>query len=92
MVRHFVRCHPEVIETLIEARPRLEEHFGPQVKVSLELVSDPEADATEQLFAYIVTSLPVDEGINRLDAFDEDWFLHQIDRVAGRLNFNLEFV
>ncbi len=91
VVRHFLRDHPEVIESLIEARPYLEEHFGPDTRAWLEVVGDPEAADERQLFAYIASGLPVDEAVKRLDAFDEGWFLDHVDRVAGRLNFNLEF-
>lgn len=90
-VRQYLRDYPEVIEVLIEARPHLEEHFGTEVRVSLEVINDPEAAEIKELFAYIATDLSADEAVMRLDAFDEGWFLHYVDRVAGRLNFNLEF-
>jgi hypothetical protein len=60
--------------------------------VTLEVVSDPEVEGVEELFAYILTSLPVNEALARLHRLDEEWFLDQLDRVGGRFNFNLEFV
>jgi len=48
-------------------------------------------EGAKELFAYIRTSLPVDEALSRLDKFDEEWFLDQLDRAGGRFNFNLEF-
>jgi hypothetical protein len=47
-VRRFIRSHSEVIAVLIEAQPRLLQHFGPNVKVALEVVTDPEGDETDQ--------------------------------------------
>jgi len=91
-VRHFLRANPQLVSILLEAHFHLQEHFGPNLQVALEVVSDPEATGQEQLFAYIRTSLPVDEALARLDRLDEGWFLGQLDQVDGLLNFNLEFV
>jgi len=60
--------------------------------VVLEVVSDPEVEDMDELFAYILTSFPVDEALARLAKLDEEWFLDQLDQVGGRFNFNLEFV
>ena len=86
----FLLAHSQLVEVLLEAYPYLEEHFGPDPKVTLEVVNDPEAVTRKQLFAYIVTSLPPAKALARLDKLDEEWFLDQLDRVDGLLNFNLE--
>jgi len=91
-VRRFLRAHPQLIDVLLEAHTYLEKHFGPGPLVTLEVVSDPEAVDWDQLFAYILTSLPVDEAQARLDRLDEEWFLGQLDRIGDLFNFNLEFV
>jgi len=91
-VSGFLHAHPQIVEILLEAEAHLQKHFGPDSQIELAVVSDPEVEGEEQLFAYILTSLPVDEALARLDRFDEEWFLDQLDRTLGRLNFNLEFV
>lgn len=91
-VRRFLRARPQLIDVLLEAHTYLEKHFGPGPLVTLEVVSDPEATDWDQLFAYILTSLPVDEAQARLDRLDEEWFLGQLDRIGDLFNFNLEFV
>ena len=91
-VRRFLCAHPQLIDVLLEAHTYLEKHFGPGPLVTLEVVSDPEAADWDQLFAYILTSLPVDEAQARLDRLDEEWFLGQLDRTGDLFNFNLEFV
>jgi len=90
-VRQFVRLHPYLAELLIEAFAPLREFFGPDPQVSLSVVSDPEQEGLEELLGSILTPLPPDEALARLDAFDEYWFLDQLDRANGTLNFNLEF-
>ena len=91
-VRRFLRAYPQLVEALLEARVYLQKYFGPDPQVTLEVVSDPEVEGVEELFAYIRTSLPVDEALAQLNRLDEEWFLGQLDRVGGRFNFNLEFV
>lgn len=90
-VRRFLHTYPQLVEVLLEASVYLQKHFGPDPQVTLEVVSDPEVEGVEQLFAYILTSFPVDDALTRLDKLDEEWFLDQLDRVDGRFNFNLEF-
>ncbi len=90
-VWHFLRTYPQLIEVLLEAPVHLQKYFGPDPQVTLEVVSDPEVEGMDELFAYILTSLPVDEALARLDRLDEEWFLDQLDRIDGQFNFNLEF-
>ncbi len=91
-VQRFLRAYPQLTTVLLEAYAYLEKHFGPDPQVVLGVISDPEAVGREQLFAYILTSLPVDEAQVRLDRLDEEWFLNQLDQVGDLFNFNLEFV
>lgn len=91
-VRRFLRTHPQLIEVLLDARAHVQEHFGSGIPVVLEVVSDPEVEGWDQLFAYILTSLPVREALAQLNKLDKEWFLDQLDRVDGLFNFNLEFV
>jgi hypothetical protein len=92
VVQRFLQDHPHLIDMVFEAYPYLMKHFGPAPQFVLEVVSDPEADGWDQLFAYIVTSLPVNQALTRLERFDEEWFLGQLDRVGDLFNFDLECV
>jgi len=91
-VRHFLCAYPQLVEVLLDAHVYLQKYFGTEPKVTLKVVGDPEVEGMDELFAYILTSLPVDEALARLNRLDEEWFLDQLDRVDGRFNFNLEFV
>ncbi len=91
-VRRFLQARPHLIEVIIEAHLHVSEVFGPHSKVELEVFSDPEVEGQEQLFANILTSLPIDEALSRLDRLDKDWFLDQLGQVNGQFNFDLEFM
>ena len=88
-VRRFLRKHPQVLAVLLEAYPHLQKHFGASPDVLLEVVADAEAEQSEMLFAYVLTALPAKQALERLDQFDEDWFLDQLDRVGDLFCFNL---
>ncbi len=89
-VRRFLLNHPHLIDLLLEAYPHLAQTFGQDSHVALEVVRDPEVANWTQLVAYLVTSLPVDQALDKLDEFDDEWFLGQDDRVGDLFNFNLE--
>lgn len=89
-VYRFLNEHVELAAFLLEAYPHVVEHFGPSPRVELRVIRDPEGHGSEQLFAYIHTSLPVQEALSRLELLDEEWFLDQIDRVGDVFNFNVE--
>jgi hypothetical protein len=80
-----------LIPVVIEAHEELKKRF-PSEEFTLEVVSDPEADGCDELFAYILTSLPVEDALQRLNDLDEEWFLNQLDRTNGLFNFNLRFI
>jgi hypothetical protein len=90
-VKRFLGEHKLIISVLLNARSIVEEFFGNDVPVALEVVIDPEALSKKQLFGYISTgSMPLDEAFERFNAFDESWFLKQYDLTDGLFNFNLE--
>ncbi|OGF56907.1 MAG: hypothetical protein A2Z21_07335 [Candidatus Fraserbacteria bacterium RBG_16_55_9] len=77
---------------LAEAAAEIREAFGFAINLSLEVRYDPEAPDEAALFAYIHTDLPPDEALEKLDRFDQEWLLDQLDRIDGKLNFNLKYI
>ncbi len=92
-VREFLAENSQLIETLIEAYPRLEAKFGPKTEVALELFYDQEDNAPEpELFALVRTQLKADEAVDRLYSLFREWFLEQASSVRRSLSFDVEFV
>ena len=79
-VRRFIRQHVALASLLVEAIDPLTQFFGPAPRVSLRLVSDPEVEDWDELFAYIQVSISPEEALERLHQLDEEWFLDRIDR------------
>ena len=57
----------------------------------LKVVTDLEDNGLVKIFGYILTALEDEEAGKRLRQFDREWFLSQISRAKGLLNFDLEF-
>jgi hypothetical protein len=90
-IKGFLVHHRPLIPVLKEAYSVVEEFFGNGVSVALEVVKDPETANMEQLFGYIkVDPFSPEEALGRLGAFDDAWFIKQVDVIGGYLNFNLE--
>lgn len=86
----FISNHPFLYDLLMEAIPVFQTCFSPDIRIDLVLRTDPEEDFQE-LFGYIHNPGPVDETKSRLERFDDEWFLENLGRTQGRLNFNLLF-
>lgn len=90
-IKGFLVHHRPMIPILKEAYFTVEEFFGNDVPVALELIKDPEAAKVEQLFGYIkIEDFSPEEAFHHLNAFDEAWYLKQVDVIGGYLNFSLE--
>jgi len=87
----FLQAHPFLAPLLMEARGKIAQYFGPFPEVVLEVVTDLEAQGLVKMFGYIVTSLSPEEAGKRLRRFDREWFLSQLPRIGGLLNFDVEF-
>lgn len=86
----FLAQHDQIIPYLIDAHAVIRKVFGLNVPVGLELFKDPEADDDKQLFGYIDTKgFTPEEAFRRLEAFDEDWYLDQVETIGEYLNFIL---
>lgn len=90
-VAAFLEEHPHLIDVLTEAMPHFRAHFGPDVKVALAVKYDPEIEGIVDLVASIQVGCGPDEALGMMDAFDEGWWLGQLQR-AEDLIFMLEFV
>lgn len=90
-VVRFLGSHPFLAPLLIEARLKIAEVFGHASRVVLEVITDPEAPADRQLFAFVQTDLPPDEALQKLNQLDQEWWLDKLDEAQGKLCIHVEF-
>ncbi len=70
----FLRLEPSAIVLVSEAHRRIRDHF-PEGEIFMEVLSDPSYPNGKELLISISTSLPPNEAIRVLDAFDDEWWL-----------------
>jgi hypothetical protein len=86
----FLKGHQYLEPILEEAADRIDDYF-PGSPLVLEVVNDPESTEDRQLVLFIVTDLGPAQAMERLDRFDEDWWVDALDKAQGKLCITLEF-
>jgi hypothetical protein len=90
-VRAFLARYPFLISLLLEASLKISSFF-PEREASLQIITDPEAAADEQLMVIIIETSSPEEVYDRLERLDSEWWIGAVDRAKGRLCINVEFV
>ncbi len=91
-VRSFLRENPEVTQIILDSLEPLTRIFVEIEQLVLEVFRDPEEQGNCELVCSIVTRLTAEEALEKLDMFDEQWFLDNTERTHGLLNFRIDFV
>jgi hypothetical protein len=90
-VNRFLENHANLIDVILEAYPQIRKYF-PTEKLRLKLYIDPESSEWEYLIISIcVSSESVDEALNQLEEFDENWWIDASSGVAVNLCIHLDF-
>lgn len=90
LVESFLEENSSLADLLYEAYKIIPGHFGSEVKMSLEVVADPEAPRDKQLFVLIRTELPRKVARGRLAELDQSWWLNALPRAEGKMEVALE--
>ncbi len=90
-VKDYLRRRDYVVDVLLEAPERIKSRFGRDTQIALEAITDPE-DGDRKLFAFVLTSLPVEQALDLRDQLDEEWWLEASERVRGQLILDVELI
>ena len=90
-IERFLDKHKDIADLVLEAHAKIRDFFTSETLL-LELISDISIEGGEELFVYIQTHLSVEEAVEKMNDFDEQWFLDQLSRTKGLFNFNLRFL
>ncbi len=91
-VSQFLLSSPQVTEMLLAAAPCVEEFFGPEARVTLQVLTDQDGDNAVSLFARIQTPLSVREAIAVRKRFNREWWMQQPGALEAALNFEVECI
>jgi len=82
-VLDFLKAHQGLDRLLMEAYEHIHAYFADS-ESRLELITDPEL-GYQQLLVTVVTPSTVDEAMNKLDLFRNDWWLDNLWRANEKL-------
>lgn len=85
----FFAQHQDLAVWLVRAWGILAKHFGADTNYLLKPSQRIPGDDSPRFVVYIQTHLLVADAMERLDAFDEEWLLDQIDFIGNKIIFNL---
>ena len=89
-VQKFLLNHPDLVETLLAAVPRIYEFFGYGTCISLQVLVDHDGEDDLSLFARIQTYLNVREALQMKKRLYREWWMKQPDVVRIPLTFDVE--
>lgn len=89
-ILRFLESFPFLVPLLVRAYIVIQTYF-PQTLVFLAVMNDPDESDADQIVVSIATHLHPEEAIERLDAFDQQWWLESAKQADGKLCVLLEF-
>lgn len=89
-ILQFLKKHHFVIPVLLEAPDKIC-HYFPDAQLFLEVVSDPEGIDDAMLELAICINLEPDEAVDKLNKFQDDWWLNLSDKIRQPLCPILEY-
>jgi hypothetical protein len=78
----FLSTHAGLSPAVVELPTAVARYFAASARLTLEVQIDPD-DGSPSLVATIVTSLPPDPALARLDQFDRRWWLARAPRYSS---------
>ena len=91
-VINFTVNNSFLLQSLHEACEQIRNFFGKSTQVVLEVVTDPEFAEDQELVIFIRTYLSPDEAFEKLEQFDDEWWLDVPATVRKKLCIDVEFI
>ena len=88
----FLRENNFLIDLLEEIPSKLKKIFGGKSKFALELLSEPDFPSSREIFVLVLTEEDAEQARNKMNKFDEKWWLKHLDEARCKLNVSLEYV
>lgn len=89
-VETYLARYPEIMSFLKAAWPNLVRCFGKPVHIVLEVMTYTEYETYEELVGWIQSTDDVYDGLDKLERFNDEWFLDHMSEVGNKFNFNIE--
>ncbi len=90
-IKGYLSDNNDLMLMLLDADQTIKQIFGSDAKLILELRVEGETTDSKKLHVKIRATGDIDEKLDKLDLFDEQWLVYHLDHIRGRLYFNLDF-
>ncbi|MCC6328805.1 MAG: hypothetical protein IT174_09845 [Acidobacteria bacterium] len=81
-----------LFELLTMIPKQISKYFGKNAKLALELLSEPDFPSSQEIFVLVLTADDAETARSKMDRFDNEWWLENLDKANCRLNVSLEYV
>lgn len=88
-IHQFLEIHRHLLPVLREVAYYVRHIFGQDAVIELDLMTDHEGMEIPTLFAYIVTTISLEQAFQLLDRLDELWYLSLPEDILKIFNVNL---
>jgi hypothetical protein len=85
----YLNEHPMLYPYIVESIEKIKAIFGANVELELRLRIDPEITNAQTLYCYIWVKMSVDEALDKLDKFDDEYYLKLPEQIKDYLNYNV---
>jgi hypothetical protein len=89
-VEGFLEENTFLIPLLFTTYLNIEKCFS-YSKVTLDVETDYEDATHQELAVYVVSNLPLEEALQQLERFDEQWWLNVLDQAQSKFDVDLRF-
>jgi len=90
-VEDFLSRYPHVANYLGDVTPAIARYFGPSAEVVLEAVTHAHPGSYEEMVAWILSTGPIEEGLEKVDLLEEELSESRQATVGNIFSFNIEF-
>jgi hypothetical protein len=85
----YLNQHPMLYPYIVESIEKIKAIFGSYIELELRLRIDPEIANAQTLYCYIWVTMTVDEALDKLDKFDDEYYLKLPEKIKDYLNYNV---
>jgi hypothetical protein len=90
-VKQYLAIHPDLATVVPEAMRRLSLIFGPDTRFRLTVIHWFDNPGSNTLSLEAIVDLDPSEGLDRLDQFDQEWWLSQAPSVQTQMIVDYAF-
>jgi hypothetical protein len=92
-VKDFLKHNPDVLPVLAEAPNVIHQaEFFPNAQLFLEVEESEYVEGKYQLLLYIATNNNPAAAFEKLQSFDQTWWIDNLDRTKNKLSIHLEYL